>query len=222
MAIRTFFLGTLISVIAVGIFAATRASSIIDVWTGEFPKTDFSRTSINLIEVVEDGPRRDTIPPIFDPQFVPANGETKVGPMEPVLSIIIDGDARAYPLRILLWHEIVNDVVGGVPILVSYCPLCNSGVIYDRRFDGEVLSFGNTGRIRHRYLCGRAPYGIACSVGIPRSIPRTRAGRQAACPQRRSCTTLRLIAIYGFGAPGVYSALPTSRWCQADDAGCRC
>ena len=67
MAIRTFFLGTLISVIAVGIFAATRASSIIDVWTGEFPKTDFSRTSINLIEVVEDGPRRDTIPPIFDP-----------------------------------------------------------------------------------------------------------------------------------------------------------
>ena len=150
MVMRKYFLGVLISVIAIGIYAATHAGSIIDEWTGEFPKTDFSRTSINLIEVVEDGPRRDTIPPIFDPQFVPANGETKVGPMEPVLSIIIDGDARAYPLRILLWHEIVNDVVGGVPILVSYCPLCNSGVIYDRRFDGEVLSFGNTGRIRHR------------------------------------------------------------------------
>ena len=149
MVMRNYFLGVLISVIAIGIFAATRASSIIDTWTGEFPKTDFSRTSISLIEIVEDGPRRDTIPPIFDPQFVPANGATKVGPMEPVLSIIIDGDARAYPLRILLWHEIVNDVVGGVPILVSYCPLCNSGVIYDRRFDGEVLSFGNTGRIRH-------------------------------------------------------------------------
>ena len=51
-------------------------------------------------------------------------------------------------MRILLWHEIVNDVVGGVPVLVSYCPLCNSGVVFDRRIDGRVLEFGNTGRIR--------------------------------------------------------------------------
>lgn len=72
-----------------------------------------------------------------------------IGLKEPVLSIGINGDFRAYPLRILLWHEIVNDTVGGVPILVSYCPLCNSGVIFDRRVDGEVLRFGNTGRIRH-------------------------------------------------------------------------
>jgi hypothetical protein len=72
-----------------------------------------------------------------------------MGPLEPVLSLIINGDARAYPLRLLLWHEIVNDVVGGVPVLVSYCPLCNSGVVYDRRINGDVLEFGNTGRIRH-------------------------------------------------------------------------
>jgi hypothetical protein len=72
-----------------------------------------------------------------------------MGPLEPVLSLIIQGDARAYPLRMLLWHEIVNDTVGGVPVLVSYCPLCNSGVFYDRRVDGQAVKFGNTGRTRH-------------------------------------------------------------------------
>ena len=60
--------------------------------------------------------------------------------LEPVLSVEIDGDARAYPLRIMLFHEIVNDVVGGVPVLVTYCPLCNSGVVFDRRFGVEVVS----------------------------------------------------------------------------------
>ena len=146
---RNGLLIALIAVFAVGLYAVTRAASTIDEWTGEFPLTEFSRTSIILSEIITDGPRRDTIPPIFKPEFVPAVDAANVGPMEPVLSIIIDGDARAYPLRILLWHEIVNDVVGGVPILVSYCPLCNSGVIFDRRFDGTELTFGNTGRIRH-------------------------------------------------------------------------
>jgi len=97
---------------------------------------------------VTDGPRRDQIPPIHKPTFVAA-ADADIGPNEPVIGLVIDGDARAYPLRILLWHEIVNDTVGGVPVLVSYCPLCNSGVVFDRRLDGRVLSFGNTGRIRH-------------------------------------------------------------------------
>jgi hypothetical protein len=118
-------------------------------WRGEFPNTDFSKTIIDLDEIVTDGPTRDSIPPIHDPQFVAAADADTLGPLEPVISVVIDGDARAYPLRILLWHEIVNDVVGGVPILVSYCPLCNSGIVFDRRLDGELLVFGNTGRIRH-------------------------------------------------------------------------
>lgn len=66
-----------------------------------------------------------------------------------MLSIAINGDFRAYPLRLLLWHEIVNDTVGGVPVLVGYCPLCNSGVVFERRLEGRVLEFGNTGRLRH-------------------------------------------------------------------------
>ena len=67
-----------------------------------------------------------------------------------MLSIGINGDFRAYPLRILLWHEIVNETIGGEPVLISYCPLCNSGVVFDRRVDGQVLEFGNTGRLRHK------------------------------------------------------------------------
>ncbi len=120
-----------------------------DDWRPEFPDTNFDRTSIDYNEIVTDGPRRDQIPPIHDPKFVKAAEAEGIGLKEPVLSIGIDGDFRAYPLRILLWHEIVNDTIGGVPVLVSYCPLCNSGVIFDRRVDGEVLQFGNTGRIRH-------------------------------------------------------------------------
>ena len=127
---------------------AVRAEGPAD-WRGEFPLTDFGRRAIEYAEIVSDGAVRDSIPPIDDPRFVPAAEAADIGPLEPVLSIGIDGDFRAYPLRILLWHEIVNDVVGGVPVLVSYCPLCNSGVVFDRRVGDRVLEFGNTGRLRH-------------------------------------------------------------------------
>ena len=118
-------------------------------WAKEFPQTDFSKTSIPFNEIVTDGPRRDQIPPIHNPKFIKAADGGGVGSQEPVLTLAIGGDARAYPLRMLLWHEIVNDDVGGVPVLISYCPLCNSGVVFDRRLGGKTLSFGNTGRIRH-------------------------------------------------------------------------
>jgi hypothetical protein len=118
-------------------------------WVSEFPNTDFSKTNIKFGEIVTDGPKRDQIPPIHKPKFIAAAEDKDLGPNEPVLSLSIKGDARAYPLRILLWHEIVNDLVGGVPVLVSYCPLCNSDVVFDRRIGGQTLRFGNTGRIRH-------------------------------------------------------------------------
>ena len=138
----------LIAGLSVFLIAAAPASELGE-WQAEFPDTDFTTASIPLSEIVTDGPRRDTIPPIHKPKFTAATSATDIGPLEPVVSITIAGDARAYPLRILLWHEIVNDVVGGVPVLLSYCPLCNSGVVFDRRLDGKTLTFGNTGRIRH-------------------------------------------------------------------------
>ncbi|MGD9724831.1 MAG: DUF3179 domain-containing protein [Alphaproteobacteria bacterium] len=122
-------------------------------WKHEWPRTDFTRHNIDLGEVTSGGPPKDGIPPIDDPRFLP-HGEVKnLGSREPVITIGIDGDFRAYPLRILIWHEIVNDVVGGVPISVTYCPLCNSSVVFDRRIQlptgrERVLDFGTTGKLR--------------------------------------------------------------------------
>lgn len=115
----------------------------------EFPLTDFGKRSIHLRDIFTGSPRRDSFPTIYEPKFAPVAEVMDLGPLEPVLSIGLNGDFRAYPLRILLYHELVHDDVGGVPILVTYCPLCNSGVVYDRRLDGKVLEFGNTGRLRH-------------------------------------------------------------------------
>ncbi len=126
----------------------TAAQTIFD-FQREFPLTDFAVRSINLSEIFTGNPRRGSFPTIDEPKFVAVDDIVDVGPLEPVLSLIIDGDARAYPLRIMLFHELVNDVVGGVPVLVTYCPLCNSGVVYDRRLGGETLTFDNTGRLRH-------------------------------------------------------------------------
>ena len=67
---------------------------------------------------------------------------------EPVIGLVINGDARAYPLRIMMWHEIANDVVGGVPVTVTYCPLCNTAIVMGRTVDGQVLDFGTTGKLR--------------------------------------------------------------------------
>ncbi len=72
-----------------------------------------------------------------------------LAPTEPVFGVIINGKARAYPLRILTWHEIVNDELAGVPITVTYCPLSNSAIVFDRRIDGAVLDFGTTGKLRN-------------------------------------------------------------------------
>jgi len=94
-------------------------------WIGEFPKTDFKKTSIPFLEIDTDWPRRDQIPPVNNPQYIQPAGDIQaaddkeLGPIEPVISVIINGDARAFPLRILLWHESVNETIGGVPVLVS-------------------------------------------------------------------------------------------------------
>lgn len=119
-------------------------------WQSEFPKTDFETRVIALSEIDDDGNTRDSIPPVGNPKYMAVSEVRDIGPLEPVLSVGINGDDRAYPLRILLWHEIVNEEIGGVPVLISYCPLCNSGVVFDRRVDGQLLEFGNTGRLRHQ------------------------------------------------------------------------
>ena len=121
-------------------------------WQASWPKTDFSRTSVEFSEIFSGGPQKDGIPSIDNPRFVPVAEYSGAGSSEPLISFAHSGDARAYPLRILIWHEIVNDVVGGLPVSVTYCPLCNSAVVFDRRVGGRVLDFGTTGKLRNSDL----------------------------------------------------------------------
>jgi hypothetical protein len=116
---------------------------------GEFPKTDFANRSIELSSILSGGPPRDGIPAIDKPQFS-AYADTKdwLGPNEPVVAFIDGQDARAYPLQVLIYHEIVNDTVNGKPVTVTFCPLCNASIVFDRTVDNQVLDFGTTGRLR--------------------------------------------------------------------------
>jgi len=117
-------------------------------WT----RTDFAKARIKWDEVLSGGPPKDGIPSIDTPIFKLVAEIGDVAPNEPVIGLDIGGDARAYPLRILIWHEIVNDVVGGRPVTVTYCPLCNSAVVFDRRVGERVLDFGTTGKLRNSDL----------------------------------------------------------------------
>ncbi len=121
-------------------------------WAGEWPNTDFSRHSVDLAEIMSGGPPKDGIPSIDDPRFVPVSEVTDLADTEPVIGVTVNGEARAYPLGIITRHEIVNDTIGGVPVTVTYCPLCNSSIVFDRRVDGQVLDFGTTGKLRNSDL----------------------------------------------------------------------
>ncbi len=111
-------------------------------------KTNFKRRTVRLDELGRSVPR-DAIPAISDPTFTSIpNLTASIDPREPVIAVEVNGDARAYPLDILLQHEIVNDDIGGVPIVVTYCPLCNSAVAFERTVDGSVREFGVSGFLR--------------------------------------------------------------------------
>lgn len=129
---------------------ATQASANPEFWQYEWPKTNFERTNVeSWTEILSGGPPRDGIPALRDLQFIRAGDETKIEDREPVVTVEIEGETpRAYPIRYLTWHEIINDKVGGIPYAVTYCPLCNSAPTFDRRVSGRVLTFGVTGKLR--------------------------------------------------------------------------
>jgi len=139
-----------IVVVLIAWLASGRTAANPEYWQRYWPKTDFTNHSVALEEIVSGGPPKDGIPAIDDPQFVPVGESARlgIGDTEPVITVAIGEDLRAYPLRVLMWHEIVNDTVGGVPVSVTYCPLCNSAVVFDRRLGTQVLDFGTTGKLR--------------------------------------------------------------------------
>ncbi|MEE9551628.1 MAG: DUF3179 domain-containing protein [Gammaproteobacteria bacterium] len=115
----------------------------------EWPRTDFSKTIVDLNEIQSGGPPKDGIPAINKPKFISTDkADQWLDDKEPVISLEINNVVRAYPLQVLIYHEIVNDVVSGIPVAVTFCPLCNASIVFDRRVDGEVLDFGTTGKLR--------------------------------------------------------------------------
>jgi len=141
------------ALVAVSVFASAGSAGADPLrWGSEWPDTDFSKRSIEFGEILSGGPPKDGIPSIDDPEFRPIAASPDLAGTEPVIGLIVNGEARAYPLRILIWHEIVNDTVGGVPVVVTYCPLCNSGIVFERTVDGRILDFGTTGKLRNSDL----------------------------------------------------------------------
>ncbi len=115
--------------------------------------TDFSRRTVEWEEILSGGPPKDGIPAVDDPTFesVETAGEW-LSERDPVIMFEHKGEVRAYPLAILIWHEIVNDVVGGDPVAITFCPLCNASIAFDATLDGVALDFGTTGKLRNSDL----------------------------------------------------------------------
>jgi hypothetical protein len=115
--------------------------------------TDFSKHSVPYREILSGGPPKDGIPAIDEPKFVNVDeADNWLKPVEPVILVQAGDEARAYPIQILIWHEIVNDTVGGIPLVVTFCPLCNTAIAFERTVNGRILDFGTTGRLRFSNL----------------------------------------------------------------------
>lgn len=106
---------------------------------------DLTQHSIPLDEILKGGPPRDGIPAISKPKFTTASEATYLKNYDLVIGLKRGNTARAYPLRILVWHEIVNDSIDGEHLLITYCPLCGTAMVFSRQFDGESFEFGVSG-----------------------------------------------------------------------------
>ena len=140
-----------LTLIAALILTGTATLADPGFWRNEWPDTNFAKTSIaNWVEILSGGPPKDGIPAIDAPEFQSATDLTAIPDAEPVITLELPGQTpRAYPIRYLIWHEIVNDTVGDVPVAVTFCPLCNSGITFDRRTAHGTLSFGVSGKLRN-------------------------------------------------------------------------
>jgi hypothetical protein len=114
--------------------------------------TDFSRSIVPGSEILSGGPPKDGIPSIDTPSFIAVAEAVWLEPEEPVIVVETRGATKIYPIQILTHHEIVNDVVGDTPLSVTYCPLCDTGIVFRREFDDLLLDFGTTGRLRYSNL----------------------------------------------------------------------
>ncbi|MCH8229720.1 MAG: DUF3179 domain-containing protein [Chloroflexi bacterium] len=127
----------------------SRAVRLQTLWRWE---TNFKFRKVGLLGFETVLPR-DRIIPIDDPTFIGvSDAPAYMKPREPVISVVVNGEAKAYPLAILMWHEIVNDAIGGKPVTVTFCPLCNAGITFERVVEGRELTFGTSGMLRNSDL----------------------------------------------------------------------
>jgi len=128
--------------------ALDRILEVYPSWT-----TNFEKKSIELDELISGGPPKDGIPAILNPKFTTVDEASNwLNEKEPVISVSISGISKAYPLQILLFHELVNDRIGRTPLLISFCPLCYSGLVFDRIINGMTINFGVSGLLRNSDL----------------------------------------------------------------------
>jgi len=143
-------------VLLAGVASPLRAASdeaLIRYWKQEWPRTDFARRTVPLQEIQSGGPPKDGIPAIDRPRFESVAAAARwLDAREPVIALALNGEAKAYPLSILIWHEIVNDRLGETPITVTFCPLCNASIVFERRVEGAEVDFGTTGKLRYSDL----------------------------------------------------------------------
>lgn len=130
------------------LIVASMAPAIGAATDGEGPSMngfDLAGSLIDIEEIHSGGPPRDGIPSIDQPRFVAAADVDYLQEEDIVIGVLHAGQARAYPTRILVWHEIVNDDIGGKAILVTYCPLCGTSMVFERSFAGASKTFGVSG-----------------------------------------------------------------------------
>jgi hypothetical protein len=133
---------------------STPSTTTVDAPTGltDGWRTDFTRRAVDLSEIQSGGPPKDGIPSIDRPKFVAGTSARWLTDREPVVMVQVGATTRMYPIQILIWHEIVNDTIDTTPIAVTYCPLCNTALVFDRRVENRVLEFGTTGKLRNSDL----------------------------------------------------------------------
>jgi len=106
---------------------------------------ELGNSIINNDEILYGGPPKDGIPALHQPQFIKADEADYLKPEDRILGIVIDDVAKAYPIKILNWHEIVNDKINDKSFAVTYCPLCGTGVAFDAKLENHNLQFGVSG-----------------------------------------------------------------------------
>ncbi len=135
------------------VFVPLVVTAEVQEWRALWPQTDFTSRTVNLKDIVASGIPKDGVPAINRPRFVSIHNAGKwLFPKEPVIAVVVKGVARAYPIQIMIYHQVVNDRIKGEPVVVTFCPLCNSGYAYRRRLGDTKLKMGITGLLRNSGL----------------------------------------------------------------------